>query len=182
MDELLAVPHRPELLVAPVEAPPRLAPWTWAMRVEADPGRPAAEDLDEPDTSGRLVLLHDPGGREVWQGSFRFVCFVQARLEPGQLGDDMLPDVAWSWLTEALEQSSARYTALGGTITQTSSVRFGERAEPGAPGRDDDIELRAAWTPLGDQLVRHAEAFCQLVASAAGLPPIGAVPLARRTV
>jgi hypothetical protein len=147
--------------------------------VEADAGRPSGEDLDEPDTSGRLILLHDPAGQDAWEGTFRLVCFVQARLEPEQLGDEMFPVVGWSWLTEALEQNGARYTALGGTVTQTSSVRFGDIS---GPRRDDDVELRASWTPVDADLTRHADAFCQLVAVAAGLPPVGAVPLVHRTV
>jgi hypothetical protein len=169
---------RPELLVSHLDAPPRLAPYSWAFSVEADAGRHAGEDLDEPDTSGRLILLHDPAGQEAWEGTFRLVCFVQARLDPEQLGDEMLPVVCWSWLTEALELWGAEYVALGGTVTQTSSVRFGDIA---GPRRDDDVELRASWTPVGLDLGRHAEAFCQLVASAAGLPPSGAVSLAHRS-
>lgn len=176
---LSAMRHRPELLVSELAAPPRLAPYTWALRVEADAGRDAATDLDEPDTSGRLILLHDPAGQDAWEGVFRLVCFVQARLEPEQLGDELLPVVGWSWLTEALEQHGAEYSALGGTVTQTSSVRFGDIA---GPRRDDDVELRASWTPVGDELSFHAEAFCTLVASAAGLPPVGVLPLVHRTV
>jgi hypothetical protein len=180
---LSAMRPRPELLVSALDAPPRLAPFTWAFSVEADatatrPGDPAL-DLDEPDTSGRLILLHDPAGQDAWEGVFRLVCFVQARLEPEQLGDEMLPMVCWSWLTEALEEHDAEHTALGGTVTQTSSVRFGDIA---GPRRDDDVELRASWTPSGDDLSRHAEAFCALVSSAAGLPPVGVAPLVQRTV
>jgi hypothetical protein len=167
---LSAVRPRPELLVSPLEAPPRLAPFTWAMSVEADAAREPGEDLDEPDTSGRLILLHDPAGQDAWEGTFRLVCFVQARLEPEQLGDEMLPLVAWSWLTEALDQHGATHVALGGTVTQTSSVRFGDIA---GPRRDDDVELRASWTPVVDDLRCHAEAFCTMVATAAGLPPVG---------
>ncbi|MGH3588614.1 MAG: DUF3000 domain-containing protein [Pseudonocardia sp.] len=177
-----AVRPRPELALSPLEAPPRLAPWTWAFSVEADTSRGtgrATDDPDEPDTSGRLILLHDPAGQEAWEGTFRLVCFVQARLEPEQLGDEMLPVVGWSWLTEALELAGAEHLALGGTVTQTSSVRFGDIA---GPRRDDDVELRASWTPVGTDLSRHADAFCALIASAAGLPPVGAVPLANRTV
>lgn len=174
---------RPELLVSALGAPPRLAPYTWAFSVEADAGAGRAgeplDDLDEPDTSGRLILLHDPAGQDAWEGVFRLVCFVQARLEPEQLGDEMFPVVGWSWLTEALEHNGAGYTALGGTVTQTSSVRFGDIA---GPRRDDDVELRASWTPTDTNLAAHAEAFCQLVASAAGLPPVGAVSLVHRTV
>ncbi len=182
---LSAVRPRPELLVSTLDRPPRLAPYTWAFSVEADAGKPG-EDLDEPDTSGRLILLHDPAGQDAWEGTFRLVCFVQARLEPEQLGDEMFPVVGWSWLTEALDHNGAGHVALGGTVTQTSSVRFGDISRsPGAKPashRDDDVEIRASWTPAGTDLAAHAEAFCQLVASAAGLPPVGAVSLAHRTV
>lgn len=169
---------RPELLVSALDAPPRLAPYTWAFSVEADAGRDASTDLDEPDTSGRLILLHDPAGQDLWEGTFRLVCFVQARLEPEQLGDELLPVVGWSWLTEALAEAEASHVALGGTVTQTSSVRFGDIA---GPRRDDDVELRASWTPTGTDLGPHAEAFCALVSSAAGLPPVGVLPLVQRT-
>src|SRR4051812_39293736 len=169
---------RPELFVTALDAPPRLAPFTWAFSVEGDAGRPSGEDLDEPDTSGRLILLHDPAGQDAWGGTFRLVCFVQARLDPEQLGDEMLPVIGWSWLTEALQEAGAGYSALGGTVTQTSSVRFGDIA---GQRRDDDVELRASWTPESNDLGPHAEAFCALVASAAGLPPVGATSLARRS-
>lgn len=173
-----AIAPRPELRVSPVDAPPRLAPFSWAFSVEADAEHPAGSELDdlEPDTSGRLILLHDPAGQDAWDGTFRLVCFVQARLEPEQLGDELLPMVGWSWLTEALLGSGAEYALLGGTVTQTSSVRFGDIA---GQRRDDDVELRASWTPRGNDLSPHAEAFCALVATAAGLPPIGAFLFAR---
>ena len=104
-----------------------------------------------------------------------------ARLDPEQVGDEMLPTVGWSWLTEALEQNGAAHVALGGTVTQTSSVRFGDIA---GPRRDDDVELRASWTPVGGDgsgvdLRCHAEAFCTLVSTAAGLPPVGIAQLTR---
>lgn len=177
---LAAVRPRAELVVRDLAAPPRMAPFSWATSVEADIVHrgDGTDDLDEPDTSGRLILLHDPDGQENWEGTFRLVCFVQARIEPEQLGDEMLPKVGWSWLTDALREAGAGYTALGGTVTQTSSVRFG--GLDGAP-REDDIELRASWSPTESDadLTRHAVAFSSLVASAAGLPPLGVRPLSR---
>ena len=180
---LAAVRPRPELVVRPLNAPPRLAPYSWAVSIEADIGHrgDGHDDLDEPDTSGRLILLHDPAGQDSWEGTFRLVCFVQARLEREQLGDEMLPVIAWSWLTEALAEREARHRALGGTVTQTSSVRFGDIAPA---ERDDDVELRASWTPDPDDgdLGAHGAAFCDLVATAAGLPPVGVRTLAQRSV
>ncbi|GEL17603.1 membrane protein [Pseudonocardia asaccharolytica DSM 44247 = NBRC 16224] len=158
-----------------------MAPYSWALRVEADIGHrgDGHDDLDEPDTSGRLILLHDPAGQDRWAGTFRFVCFVQARLEPEQLDDELLPVVGWSWLTDALAQSGAAHVALGGTVTQTSSVRFGDIAGP----RCDDVEIRASWTPEDDpaDLGRHAEAFFALITSAAGLPPVDVRTLTPRS-
>ena len=95
------MPDRP----APITSMKVTASWaaTSTRRVRIRfAARPAGEDLDEPDTSGRLILLHDPAGQDAWEGTFRLVCFVQARLEREQLGDEMLPMIAWSWLTEAL--------------------------------------------------------------------------------
>ena len=87
-----------------------------------------------------------------------------------------MPDVAWSWLTECLESSGAGYTALGGTVTSTSSTRFGDIA---GPGRTDDLELRASWTATNDQTGLHLAAFTELLAIAAGLPPEGVAAIGR---
>ncbi|MEP6980322.1 MAG: DUF3000 family protein, partial [Nakamurella sp.] len=85
-----------------------------------------------------------------------------------------LPDVAWSWLTDELDAGDIDYTALGGTVTATSSVRFGDIA---ATDRSDDVEIRASWTGHGGPWARHLAAFTGLLAVAAGLPPEGVVPL-----
>ena len=80
------------------------------VQVEAD-ARTRARTSTSPTRPGRLILLHDPAGQDAWEGTFRLVCFVQARLEREQLGDEMLPVVGWSWLTEALDQVRRRSTS-----------------------------------------------------------------------
>jgi hypothetical protein len=160
---LQAVRPRPELALESIRAPRRLAPWSYALSGEAT-------GPDNVTSSGRLVLLHDPEEPEGWNGPFRLVVYVRAELDRELAADPFLPEVGWSWLTEALESCAAALTALGGTVTETSSARFGEIS---GPARTDDIELRASWTPTSADLSPHGEAFCQLISSYAGLPPIG---------
>jgi Protein of unknown function (DUF3000) len=167
---LSAVRPRPEMRFEPIPAPRRLAPWAYAWGLEL-PGAGHAS------ATGRLVLLHDPAGQDGWNATLRLVGFVRAELDIELAGDPLLPAVGWSWLADALGSSGAEHTALGGTVTQSSSARFGAIARP---ERANDIELRASWTPIGDSLTAHAEAFCELMASAAGLPPVGVVTLGKR--
>lgn len=154
---------RPELHLDEVRPPQRLAPWAYAFTAEING---PADVL----ATGRLVLLHDPDGQDAWGGVLRVVVFVRAELDAELADDPLLPAVGWSWLTDALEASGARYTALGGTVTDTSSARFGDIA---GPARTDDLELRASWTPLDKDLAPHGLAYFDLMASVVGLPPVG---------
>ncbi len=164
---LKSVRTRPELEYTEVRPPQRLAPWAFALTAEATgPG-------DELST-GRLVLLHDPEGVEAWSGVFRLVAYVRVELDPELAADPLLPEVGWSWLAEALELAGADFVALGGTVTQTSSARFGDIA---GPPRTDDLELRASWTARDAELAAHGTAFYEVMATAVGLPPVGVTTL-----
>ena len=183
------LPVRRELRLAEAEPPARLAPWSFALRGEIGDA-----------VVGRLVLLHDPASQPDWEGLFRLVCYLSAELDPEQAGDEALPAVAWSWLTEALDQAGAEHRALRGTVTRSSSVRFddgvgdedgqgrrgGAIGEFGMVGRTDDVELRCSWTPTGTvggldpDWYGHGSAFVALLGTAAGLPPVGVADLGRR--
>ncbi len=167
---LTAPTPRTEIEVGEIRPPKRLAPWAHALAAEAT--GPSDELV-----TARLVLLHDPEGRASWGGDMRLVTYLKAELDPELARDPLLPAVGWSWLTEALDGNSAPYTALGGTVTLTSSARFGEID---GPERNDDLELRGSWTALDEQLDVHATAFHTLVGSAAGLPPAGVSVLGTR--
>ena len=167
---LLAERPRPEIVLEEVPAPQRLAPYAYAM------SGTVLRDGDEVAT-GRLILLYDPAGHEAWDGTLRLVTYVTAELEPELAADPLLPGVGWSWLTDALDANDAGYTAVGGTVTQTLSTRFGDLAGPPTAA---DIEIRASWTPLDDDLSPHLRAWCALLASTAGLPPPGVTALAER--
>ena len=107
------------------------------------------------------------------------MCFVQARLDPEQVGDEMLPTVGWSWLTEAFEQNGpARRPGRNRDADVVGALRRHRRPPPhrrrGAAGLMDP-----GLAESDGDLRRHAEAFCTLVSTAAGLPPVGIAQLAR---
>ena len=104
----------------------------------------------------------------------RLVAYIQADMDDAVAGDPLLPDVAWDWLKESLEHSGATYTNLGGTVTSTASVRFGDI---GGPPRAFQVEMRASWTAVTNNLSDHVTAFGELLGHVAGLPPEGVIPL-----
>jgi len=162
---------RPEVRLEEARPPQRLAPY--AAAVSADVVS-AGTELGH----GRLVLLYDPAGHEAWQGTFRLVTFVRAELEPELVLDPLLPRVAWSWLTDALDAHRVAYTAPGGTVTRVASESFGALSDRPVSG---EVEIRASWTPL-DDMREHVEAWADLLCTASGLPPVppGVVPIPSR--
>ena len=155
----------PAVTLRETAAPSRLAPYAFALIAEVLHG-------DDELASGRFIVLHDPNGQEAWNGDTRVVAFATAAVEEEIGRDPLLPEVGWAWLLDALDAHDAGYAAEGGTVTSTTSARFGAmREEPGGC----DLELRCSWTPLdNDALARHLAAFCDVLCSMAGLPP--AVP------
>jgi hypothetical protein len=168
---LTAVKLRPEIVVQELPAPQRLAPYAIALHATAMSGE---EELAE----GRLVLLHDPAGQEVWAGDTRCVAYVQAEVDPEIASDPLLAGVGWSWLIESLDAAGALYSAEGGTVTRTTSERFGALTDHPVAC---DVEIRASWSPSGD-LGPHLVAFGEVLCVAAGLPPIppGVVQIPKR--
>lgn len=163
-DALRALTFRDDFLVREIAAPGSLAPEAVAFAGDV---RPDDEGTDSEYGTGRFVLLHDPEEPEQWGGAWRIVCFAQAPLEPEIGTDPLLADVAWSWLTDALETRSAAFHSASGTATKTLSKGFGTLADEGDGAQ---IELRASWTPEGD-LAAHLDAWAELVCMLAGLPP-----------
>jgi hypothetical protein len=174
---------RPELSFEDVPAPRTLAPFAAAFAATARVGQAEA-------ATGRFVLLFDPDGQRGWAGPLRVIIYIRADLEPEIAADPMLGEVAWSWLTEALDARTSGYAAPSGTVTRVVTEGFGaKREEPQATG----FELRASWSPVGvmglvagpDEpaqdadgpgeqagLDGHLAAWCGALCAAAGLPPL----------
>lgn len=180
---MAAATVRDEIELGPIRPPQRLAPYSYALGAEVRRPEPAgAPDLstDEQieEAFGRLILLYDPDGAEAWNGTMRLVAYIQADLDASEAVDPLLPEVAWSWLADALESSLGEVTALGGTVTATTSVRYGDIS---GPPRAHQLELRASWTAPTPDLTEHVQAFCNVLEHAAGLPPMGVTDLGSRS-
>lgn len=153
---------RTELKLAEIPAPSRLAPFGVALGAEILSG-------DEELATGRFIVLYDPDGSDLWGGTFRIVTYIRAQLESDIGNDSLLGNVAWAWLVEALETQGADYSNAGGTATRVLSESYGALA-----ARPDaiDLELRASWTPTGTSMVKHLEAWANVISTFAGLPPV----------
>lgn len=168
LEQVRAVSLRSEFVLDETPAPARLAPH--AVALVAEP----AEGVDVP-ASGRFVLLHDPDGVDEWHGEFRCVIFARFDMDPEVGGDPLLPDVAWSWLVDALHHVPVVESSLGGTVTCSAGASFGSLADRPP---DTVVELRASWTPAGTTdgppeaaIGQHVLAWGDLLALGAGLAP-----------
>jgi len=166
---LAGVELRPEVVIAELPPPQRLAPYAVALNASVPQG-------DDDLADGRLIVLHDPAGQDVWEGTTRCVAYVQAEVDVEIASDPMLPSVGWSWLLDSLEAAGAEHCAAGGTVTRTTSERFGALTSHPTGA---EVEIRASWSPVGDDLAPHLVAFTELLCAAAGLPPTppGVVPI-----
>jgi hypothetical protein len=160
---------RPEVLLEPMPAPQRIAPYAAAVSADV-----TVDDVDV--ATGRIILLHDPNGNDAWEGTFRCVAYVRAEIEVDLVTDAMLSAVGWSWLTEALAAHGAEHVAASGTVTRVATESFGGMSEEQGTAQ---IEIRASWTPVhpdGAELTPdttpHVEAWGELMCTAAGLPPV----------
>lgn len=169
VEAMRAARMRPEVLAEEMPAPQRIAPWATALSGDVTVD---GEDI----ATGRIICLHDPAGHEAWDGTFRVVAYIRAEVEPELAADPMAGEVAWSWLTEALDSHGADYAMASGSVTRVATENFGGMLDDGATAQ---LEIRASWTPeiadlrIGVPDVRaHVEAWGDLLCQAAGLEPV----------
>lgn len=178
----LSIPH---VSISEIPAPGKLAPYALALSAEVHADGQSASIIGEEITelaTGRVVVLYDPDRPAEWEGDFRVVSYIRAELERELGHETMLGSVAWSWLTESLENNDCEVCSIGGTTTRVLSESFGTLA--GRPSTID-LEFRGSWTPLleePEQIARHLEAWTDLLTTVAGLPPLpdGVTPLPGR--
>jgi len=143
-----------------IEAPQGLAPNAIAFSGDVTAG---AGRHDK--GTGRLIFLDDPTEPEGWGGRTRAILFAQSPIEPQLGGNDELALVAWSWLTDSLNEAGAEYSHPAATVTRVVSQGFGELAPQ---GRGSQLEVRASWSPSTADVQPHAEAWARFVLHVAG--------------
>jgi hypothetical protein len=105
------------------------------------------------------------------------VAYARAEIDVELVTDQMLGEVGWSWLMEALTAHGAHHVAASGTVTRVATESFGGMAEDGGTAQ---LEIRASWTPVADpadpeagmMVGAHVEAWGELLCTAVGLPPV----------
>ena len=83
--------------------------------------------------------------------------------------DPALGAVGWSWLVESLKDAGATYTAEAGTVTRVVNESFAGLAERPS---SVELEVRASWTPDGNDIAAHLQGWATLMCTVAGLPPL----------
>lgn len=154
---------RAELTISEIAAPAKLAAHAVAFAADV-----SDEHLSEHSDAGtgRFVLLHDENPHDQWGSNFRVVAFAKSPLEAIIGADEMISDVAWAWLVEALNNRGAKYSHEAGTITRIISTGYGTLNNQ---GEHAELEMRISWTPEGD-FSKHLEAWQDLLCMMSGYP------------
>jgi hypothetical protein len=168
VESLRAASVRDELVMQQIDAPGKLAKHEVAFSANIDA---ASTDVATDLGTGRFVLLWDPEEPEPWGSRFRVITFAKSPLETDIGADEQIADVAWAWLTEALQNRHANFIAEAGTATRIISSGYGALSNQSDHA---ELEIRASWSPVDTNANAHLEAWQDLVCIMSGLPNLPA--------
>lgn len=167
LNSLKGLAARPQVHLREIPAPNRLASYTIAMTAEINTDSSLDPDCYLGD--GRFVVLYEPDGQPAWNGNFRVITQITAKVE-NEVGDDpFLGEVTWSWLLDALTDNKADLHSINGSVTRVISETFGDLQ---LTSSQVDVEIRASWTPTTSDIAPHAHAWIQALCSLCGLQPL----------
>ncbi|MFM1957483.1 MAG: hypothetical protein RLZ41_882 [Actinomycetota bacterium] len=168
VESLRSASIREELILEQIDAPGKLAKHEVAFSANVDA---AATDVSSDLGTGRFVLLWDPEEPEPWQSRFRVITFAKSPLETDIGADEQISDVAWAWLTEALQNRHANFIAEAGTATRIISSGYGALSNQSDHA---ELEIRSSWSPVDTNAAAHLEAWQDLVCIMSGFPNLPA--------
>lgn len=168
VESLRAASVRDEIVLQQIDAPGKLAKHEVAFSANIDA---TSTDVSTDLGTGRFVLLWDPEEPEPWGSRFRVITFAKSPLETDIGADEQISDIAWAWLTEALQNRHANYIAEAGTATRIISSGYGALSNQSDHA---ELEIRASWSPVDTNANAHLEAWQDLVCIMSGLPNLPA--------
>ena len=152
---------REELTTSQIPAPERIAPWALAFAAQA----PNPADTPMNRGVGRIVFLFDPEQFETWGSNMRVIAYGKSPLESDLGIEEDVSHFWWAKLMQALRAHGAKFSHEAGTVTKMTSTGMGSLAnDPTA----SEVEMRASWSPLHDDLGPHLAAWQDLIAAMAG--------------
>lgn len=147
-----------------IPGPAKMAPYTAAIAAET-----VAQDLGgRPMGTGRLVILYDPEQPAGWPTPWRCVALVSADTDPELAEDPCIGQVAWSWLSEALEDNRCQYAGLLGSVTTEMTATFGGLKLSSSLAH---LQIQASWSPYSEDMGPHLLAWSDTLLLAAGDDP-----------
>lgn len=164
MESLRSASTREELIIEQIAAPGKLAKFEVAFSANVDA---AATDVASDLGTGRFVLLWDQDEPEPWHSRFRVITFAKSPLETNIGADELISDVAWAWLNEALQNRHADFIAEAGTATRIISSGYGALSNQSDHA---ELEIRASWSPINTNAASHLEAWQDLICIMSGFP------------
>lgn len=162
VESLRACALRDELEIEEIESPKDIAAHAIAFSAEV---KSKTSEVPGNLGTGRFVLFWSPAPQENWTTNFRIVCFARSPLETNIGSDDASSEITWDWLTEALALAGAEQSALAGTTTRIISSGHGMMS---SEDQHAELELRASWSPHGQNMASHFTAWQNVVSVMSG--------------
>ena len=155
---------RTEIEVTQIPSPKGLADESLALSVNV---RHESEDADH--AVSRLVFAYSSEIPEGWNSSYRIIGYAKSPIDLEMARDEYLANLPWEWLRESLVRHGAYFSNDAGTSTTVISTGHG--ALIGQP-QHAELEIRASWSPEGENWQPHLVGWSEMVALISGLPPI----------
>ena len=162
LEGISSISPRPDVAIAQIPSPKGIAPE--AIAISAEVVHTTASDHGV----SRLVFCRDESMPEGWHSAFRIIGYAKSPIELDMAKDDFTSSMPWEWLKDTLSKNGASFEHEAGTTTTVISTGHGSLV---SQPQHAELEIRASWAPVDENLAGHLVAWIELLALISGLPP-----------